>query len=91
MLARLRTTSPRTLVRFAFTGSLTGLTLFSYAVVALSLAVLPGLLDLPVLIVYYATIACMSVVTFTVLQGLIFHPPDTGSGRRQRSASHVRR
>jgi putative flippase GtrA len=154
VLGRLRTTSPRTLVRFAFTGAVVALlhisimvtlvglldapvqlsllgaycaaialhfsmnrnlvfasdagfalhlsvqgirylalALFSYGTTALSLAVLPDALDLPVLIVYLGTIACVSVVTFTVLQGLIFHPPAGGpvpasSGRR--SHAHER-
>jgi putative flippase GtrA len=141
MLDHLRTTSPRTLARFAFTGGVValvhmtimtslvglldapaqpslliaycgavavhfsmnrnlvftsdagfalhlsaqgtrylGLVLFSYGTSALSLAVLPGILDLPVLVVYFGTIACLSVVSFTVLQGLIFHPPAAADG-----------
>jgi putative flippase GtrA len=54
-----------------------GLALFSYGATAASLAILPGAFDLPVLVVYFGTIACLSLVSFTVLQGLIFHPPDT--------------
>jgi putative flippase GtrA len=148
VLGRLRTTSPRTLVRFAFTGAVVALlhisimvtlvglldapaqpsllaaycaaialhfsmnrnlvfasdagfalhltaqgirylalALFSYGTTALSLAVLPDALDLPVLVVYFGTIACLSVVSFTVLRVLIFHPrtgdppSDPGGGR----------
>jgi putative flippase GtrA len=141
VLARLRTTSPRTLARFAFSGGVVavvhmtvmtvlvgvldapvqpslliaycaavavhfsmnrnlvfagdagfalhlsaqgmrylGLVLFSYGATALSLAVLPDILDLPVLVVYFGTIACLSIVSFTVLQGLIFHPPAAPDG-----------
>jgi putative flippase GtrA len=148
MLGRLRRASPRTLVRFAFTGAVValvhivimttlvglldepvqlslllaycaaitlhftmnrnlvfasdagyalhlstqgvrylGLALFSYGSTALSLAVLPGLLDLPVLVVYFGTIACVSLVTFTVLQGLIFHPPEAPAQDRAEGSS----
>jgi putative flippase GtrA len=135
VLGRLRTTSPRTLVRFVFTGAIVAvvhvsvmvvlvgvldapvqpslvaaycaavslhfamnrnlvfasdggyalhlsaqgvrylaLALASYAITAASLAVLPGALDLPVLVVYLATIASVSVLNFVVMQSLVFHP-----------------
>ena len=143
MLDRLRTTSPRTLVRFAFTGSVVaivhvgimttlvglldapvqlslliaycvaitlhftlnrnlvfatdagfalhlstqgvrylGLALFSYVTTAISLAVLPDALGLPVLVVYLGTIACVSAINFALLQGLIFHSREAPAQER---------
>jgi putative flippase GtrA len=52
-----------------------GLALFSYIVMATSLAVFPDLLGVPVLVVYFVTICGLTAITFTVLQVLIFHPP----------------
>jgi putative flippase GtrA len=64
-----------------------GLALFSYIVTATSVAVLPDVLGIPVLVVYLATIACLSVVSFTVLQGLIFHAGEEAEEADPRAAS----
>jgi putative flippase GtrA len=64
------------------------LALSSYAITAVALAVLPGLLDLPVLVVYLVTVGCLAVVNFVLLQGLIFHPPaqERADGSSSRSS-----
>lgn len=51
------------------------LVLCGYSLTALSLAVLPGLLGLPQLAVYFMTVACLSLFSFLILQGWIFHKP----------------
>jgi putative flippase GtrA len=51
------------------------LALFSYIVTATSLAVVPDLIGVPVLALYFATICGLAVISFTVLQVLIFHAP----------------
>jgi len=48
--------------------------LASYGLTALSLAVLPGLLDVPELAVYLVTAAALALVAFVVLRSWVFRP-----------------
>ena len=47
-----------------------------YGLTALSLATLPGALDLPSLAVYYVTVLALSVANFFVLRTFVFRHAD---------------
>ena len=55
-------------------GRYAAITLVQYGLTMLSTAVLPDALGAPTDIVYVATVACLTALSFVMLRGRVFHP-----------------